>query len=107
MPLNYRLNAPTGSAMTMRFEDGDRNLEAAALNVVMEAFERSIGTPAGGETYMPEILTDRTIGRIEILESLVERLRNELVDILAGDQPDAAYLEKLLDETDAVMGYDA
>lgn len=61
------------------------------------------GRPPAGSDFTPEILSDKTITRIEALEDFVDQLRNALLD--AQDGASDPEIVELLDEVDAFMGY--
>ena len=104
MPLNYRLSTPSKSSLTLQTSQPDTEVESAVLEIVLSQFARATGRPPAGSDFTPEILSDKTIARIEALEDLVERMRNALIDAQSEEtDPDVT---ELLDEVDTFMEYD-
>lgn len=104
MTLNYRLSTPHKSSLTLQPGQPDTEVESVVLDIVLSQFARASGRPPAGSDFTPEILSDKTITRIEALEDFVEQLRNALIDAQYGEtDPEVA---ELLDEVDKFIGYE-
>lgn len=103
MTLNYRLSTPHKSSLTLQPSHPDAEVESTVLEIVLSQFARANGRPPSGSDFTPEILSDKTITRIEALEDFVDQLRNALIDTRDSDTDPE--IVDLLDEVDKFMGY--